>query len=80
MKIECRVCPHKLEEGQVALQRKNRKGKVVSENYGKVTAMALDLKKALYHYYPGSKILSVGSYGCNLRCPFAKTMRFPCQK
>jgi pyruvate formate lyase activating enzyme len=23
-------------------------------------------------FYPGSKILSVGSYGCNLRCPFCQ--------
>lgn len=78
MKIECRVCPHrcKLEEGQVGFCRGRicKGGKVVSENYGKVTAMALDPieKKPLYHYYPGSKILSVGSYGCNLRCPFCQ--------
>ncbi len=32
--------------------------------------MALDPieKKPLYHFYPGSRILSIGSYGCNLSC------------
>jgi pyruvate formate lyase activating enzyme len=39
-----------------------------------MTAVALDPieKKPLYHYYPGSKILSIGSYGCNLNCPFCQ--------
>lgn len=74
MKIECNICPHrcKLDEGQLGFcnGRICRGGKVVSENYGKITAMALDPieKKPLYHFYPSSKILSVGSYGCNLRC------------
>jgi pyruvate formate lyase activating enzyme len=36
--------------------------------------MALDPieKKPLARFYPGSKILSVGSYGCNFRCPFCQ--------
>jgi pyruvate formate lyase activating enzyme len=52
----------------------NRNGEIISENYGKLTALALDPieKKPLYHFYPGSRILSVGSYGCNLNCPFCQ--------
>lgn len=44
------------------------------ENYGMLTAIALDPieKKPLNRFYPGSYILSVGSYGCNLRCPFCQ--------
>jgi pyruvate formate lyase activating enzyme len=78
MKTVCNICPHKckLEEGQLGFcnGRICRDGKVVSENYGRITAMALDPieKKPLYHFYPGSKILSVGSYGCNLRCSFCQ--------
>ena len=43
-------------------------------NYGKVTSLALDPieKKPLRRFAPGSLILSVGSYGCNLRCPFCQ--------
>ncbi|MEA4923521.1 MAG: radical SAM protein [Eubacteriaceae bacterium] len=43
-------------------------------NYGKITALALDPieKKPLKMFYPGSMILSVGSYGCNLRCPWCQ--------
>ncbi|SEK67153.1 pyruvate formate lyase activating enzyme [Pseudobutyrivibrio ruminis] len=47
---------------------------VVPENYGMLTAIAMDPieKKPLNRFYPGSYILSVGSYGCNLRCPFCQ--------
>ena len=47
---------------------------VVPSNYGRITSIALDPieKKPLHRFYPGSKILSAGSYGCNLRCPFCQ--------
>lgn len=78
MKAECNVCPHgcRLDEGQLGFcqGRICRDGKVICENYGRITSIALDPieKKPLYHFYPGSRILSVGSYGCNLRCPFCQ--------
>ena len=54
--------------------RKCVDGRVVPENYGRVTALALDPveKKPLRRFHPGGMILSVGSYGCNLRCPFCQ--------
>ena len=65
-----------LEPGQtgVCRARKNEGGKIICENYGWITSLALDPieKKPLYDFHPGSKILSVGSYGCNLRCPFCQ--------
>ncbi|MDF2540964.1 MAG: pyruvate formate lyase activator [Herbinix sp.] len=78
MKDQCEICPHhcKLKEGQMGIchGRINRDGKVVSENYGKLTGIALDPieKKPLHRFHPGSMILSVGSYGCNLKCPFCQ--------
>ncbi len=78
MKVQCNICPHhcKIEEGHVGLckARRNRGGRVLCDSYGRLTAVALDPieKKPLYHFYPGSKILSVGSYGCNLNCPFCQ--------
>ena len=49
-------------------------GKIVAANYGKLTSIALDPieKKPLKMFLPGSKVLSLGSYGCNLRCPFCQ--------
>lgn len=78
MKITCQVCMHHctLSPGQTGLcgARKNTDGKIICENYGRITSMALDPveKKPLINFYPGSRILSVGSYGCNLRCPFCQ--------
>ncbi len=78
MKIKCPICPNNcmLSEGQVGLcrARMNKDGKIICENYGKLTSIALDPieKKPLYRFFPGKMILSVGSYGCNLRCPFCQ--------
>ena len=49
-------------------------GAVVPENYGRITALALDPveKKPFRRFHPGGVILSAGSYGCNLRCPFCQ--------
>lgn len=74
----CPVCFHhcSLAEGQYGRcrARKNENGTIVSANYGKITALMLDPieKKPLRRFYPGSKILSVGSFGCNLACPFCQ--------
>ena len=49
-------------------------GRVRAANYGLVTSLALDPveKKPLSRFHPGSMIVSAGSYGCNLRCPFCQ--------
>lgn len=65
-----------LEPGQTGIcrARKNEDGVIVCGNYGHITSMALDPieKKPLKMFRPGSRILSVGSYGCNLRCSFCQ--------
>ena len=74
----CEVCFRHCEIKEGALgfcgARTCQGGKVVAANYGKLTGVALDPieKKPLQRFYPGSWILSVGSYGCNLRCPFCQ--------
>lgn len=78
MKQVCRVCMHQcnLNPGQTGIckARKNEEGKIVCVSYGQITSMALDPieKKPLRLFRPGSLILSVGSFGCNLRCPFCQ--------
>ena len=54
--------------------RSCKDGQIMSTNYGKITSMALDPieKKPLSRFHPESYILSIGSYGCNLRCPFCQ--------
>ncbi len=74
----CVICPHqcRLDEGQTGFcrARKNTGGKIIASNYGLITSIALDQieKKPLNRFHPGSRILSVGSFGCNLRCPFCQ--------
>ena len=49
-------------------------GTIIPLNYGRLTALALDPieKKPLRRFHPGSWILSAGSFGCNLHCPFCQ--------
>lgn len=80
----CAICPHgcQLAEGQAGLchGRVAAGGRVVDANYGHVTSLALDPieKKPLARFRPGAKVLSVGSYGCNLRCPFCQNASIAC--
>lgn len=74
----CNVCFRhcKIEENSTGYcgARTCTNGKIVAANYGKLTSIALDPieKKPLKMFNPGSKVLSIGSYGCNLRCPFCQ--------
>ncbi len=74
----CEICPHhcNLNEGQTGIcrARTNQGGIVFCNNYGALTSVALDPieKKPLARFFPGSMILSAGSYGCNMRCPFCQ--------
>ncbi len=76
--ISCRLCPHHcvIAPGLTGLckMRQNQEGRLVSLNDGRIVASAFDPieKKPLYHFHPGSKIFSIGSLGCNLRCFFCQ--------
>src|SRR6056297_3927185 len=76
--IQCELCPHnciiKDKESGICKVRKNVDGKLISTNYGLISSMGFDPieKKPLYHFYPGEEILSVGSFGCNLKCQFCQ--------
>ena len=78
MKTVCQICMHHciLSPGQMGIcrARKNENGQIVCINYGRITSIALDPieKKPLHMFDPGSLVLSVGSFGCNLRCPFCQ--------
>lgn len=85
-KIICPVCPHAcaLAEGQMGIcgARLAVDGKVIDQNYGRLTSVALDPieKKPLARFRPGSTILSIGSYGCNMRCPFCQNASIACAR
>jgi len=72
--IKCVLCPHHclLKNGQVGIcrTRKNIDGELISLVFGYPCALHVDPieKKPLYHFHPGSKIFSLATTGCNLRC------------
>ena len=75
-RLECGLCPRRclLAAGGAGRcqVRFNREEKLPF--YGRITALAVDPieKKPLYHFRPGTEILSAGFAGCNLRCPFCQ--------
>ena len=77
-RILCYLCPRycKLKEGQIGFcqVRKNVDGQLKSLVFGKPYAVNVDPieKKPLFHFLPGSKILSIGTAGCNLACKYCQ--------
>lgn len=76
--IKCSLCPKGciITEGRTGFcrVRKNIGNKLYTENYAACSSYALDPieKKPLYHFYPGSLILSLGTWGCNFSCTFCQ--------
>ncbi len=77
-KVHCYLCPHNCiipKNGRgICGVRKNIDGTLYSLNYGEVTSIGVDPieKKPLNRFHPGTDILSIGSVGCNLKCPFCQ--------
>lgn len=76
--VQCKLCPHlcKILPGKsgICRARKNENSKLWAVDYGETTSVALDPieKKPLYHFYPGTQILSIACNSCNMRCPFCQ--------
>lgn len=73
-KIQCLACQRycKIADSQVGFcqTRRNVNGELYALTYGILNGIQIDPieKKPLYHFHPGTQVLSVGSYGCNYRC------------
>lgn len=76
--VHCDLCPHgcTIAEGKTGLCRVRsvRDGELKAIGYGLLSSVAMDPieKKPLYHFHPGSGILSVGGWGCNFACVFCQ--------
>lgn len=77
-RVHCCLCPHNCNvppDGRgICGVRKNIDGILYSLNYGEISSIGVDPveKKPLNRFHPGTYILSVGSVGCNLKCPFCQ--------
>jgi pyruvate formate lyase activating enzyme len=73
-KVRCGLCPHNctIADGKRGIcgVRQNTGGRLYSLIYGRYSSVHPDPieKKPLYHFHPGSTVLSFGTLGCNLRC------------
>ncbi len=76
--IQCILCPNlcKLKENEIGncKTRQNINGKLYQLFYNMASSIAIDPieKKPLYHFYPGKKILSIGTVGCSFHCIFCQ--------
>ncbi len=74
-KVRCHTCQRRCivaeEQKGWCRTRINRNGKLYSVVYGEISSLSINPieKKPVFHFFPGSKWLSVGSLGCNFRCP-----------
>ncbi len=79
--IECLLCRHHchIKEGKTGIcgVNKNENGELKNLVYNHPAALNIDPveKKPLYHFIPGSQILSIGTVGCNFKCPFCQNWR-----
>jgi len=77
-KVQCLACSHycMITEGKrgICQTRENKGGKLYVLTYGNISALHVDPieKKPLYHFYPGTEVLSLGTVGCNFRCSFCQ--------
>jgi len=84
--VICNLCPHKcfLKNGQTGIcgVRFNENGILFTKNYGDISSISMDPieKKPLYHFSPGTEILSVGTWGCNLKCKFCQNWEISQEK
>jgi pyruvate formate lyase activating enzyme len=74
MAVQCKLCPKAcvIEPGQSGecRIRVNVDGKLLAVTYGHPCAVHVDPveKKPLFHFLPGTDILSIATVGCNLHC------------
>jgi pyruvate formate lyase activating enzyme len=76
--VRCELCPHGclIRNGKrgICRVRRNDGGVLISDAFAEVISLSVDPieKKPLYHFYPGSDILSTGPRGCNFSCGFCQ--------
>jgi pyruvate formate lyase activating enzyme len=77
-RIQCDLCPRdcRLREGQrgACFVRQREGDAIVLTTYGRSSGFCIDPieKKPLNHFYPGSRVFSFGTAGCNLACKFCQ--------
>jgi pyruvate formate lyase activating enzyme len=83
-KVQCNTCQWrcKIAPGKDGVCRmyRNIDGVLHSLNYAEVSSAAVDPieKKPLFHFYPGSRVFSLGTWGCNFHCKGCQNWQIAC--
>ena len=73
-RVKCTLCPRYChiasDKAGYCGARKNENGKLYSTIYARASSVAVDPieKKPLFNFHPGTTVLSLGTWGCNMRC------------
>lgn len=82
--VKCLTCQWycEINDGRTGVCRmyQNDGGRLFNLNYAKISSMAVDPieKKPLYHFHPGTSVLSLGSWGCNFHCKGCQNWEIAC--
>jgi pyruvate formate lyase activating enzyme len=77
-KVRCKTCERRCEIVPGGLgwcrTRENRNGILTTLIYGAVSSLAVNPieKKPFYHFHPGTRTLTAGSWSCNFACPWCQ--------
>jgi len=83
-RVRCQIClwrcvinPGKL---GVCRMRRNDGGTLYALNYSSVSSVAIDPieKKPLFHFFPGTRVFSLGTWGCNFHCLHCQNWEISC--
>ncbi|HEX7475842.1 MAG TPA: AmmeMemoRadiSam system radical SAM enzyme [Dehalococcoidales bacterium] len=82
--VKCNICGWRCvispDRAGVCRMYKNVDGILYNLNYGLASSVAVDPieKKPLFHFYPGSQVFSLGSWGCNFHCGGCQNWQISC--
>jgi len=77
-KVQCHTCERRclIPEGELGFcaSRKNIGGQLYTLGYGDISSISANPieKKPFFHFYPGTKALTIGSWSCNFTCPWCQ--------
>jgi pyruvate formate lyase activating enzyme len=84
LQVRCNVCRWRCvmapEKSGVCRMYKNIDGTLFNMNYALASSVAIDPieKKPLFHFYPGTQVFSLGSWGCNFHCSGCQNWEISC--
>jgi len=77
-KVQCHTCERRclIPEGELGFcsTRRNIGGRLYTLEYGDISSISANPieKKPFFHFYPGTKALTIGSWSCNFTCPWCQ--------